>query len=487
MDHLPRLIRSMNKEQVRFYKLFAARTQQQFDRKDLRLFDYLRRAGEEEEEETFLRKYYPGESKNAWYRLRNRLLTDLNKSLSILHYEDDSFIHACHMLALYRHFFSRNLLEEARYYLRRAERSATSIENFELLDIIYGEYIRISHETLQIDPEEYIEKRKLNRRQLEDIRAIDDLLAVVNWRLKKTQNFGSDSNPVIDLLKTTIDDFIKDRDLKNSPVLRFRIYRAVSQVLLQRHEYQTLEKYLLRTYKEFERDKLFNRNNHETKLQMLTYMVNTLFKTDKLRQSLQWAEKLKASMDEFNQLHYDKYFFFYYNALVINYSVLDPAKAISILEDLREQQRITSNDYYLWFVYLNLAVLHFDQGHYKEAMRFFTRLSMLDWYKNAGPSLRLKIDVAELINRFELQQHDVIEYRMNRIRKEYKDLLNEESHYGDREMLEILRKLLNTIDLRQDKKLMEKIAQFISWRRNNPVDDGIILDYANWLNNRMKM
>lgn len=485
MDHLPRLIRSMNKEQVRFYKLFAARTQQQFDRKDLRLFDFLRRTEEEEAEEQFLKKHYPGESKNAWYRLRNRLLSDLNKSLTVLHYDDDAFIHSCHMLALYRHFFSHNLLEEARYYLRRAERSAASIENFELLDIIFGEYIRLSHETLQIDPEEYIEKRRQNRRQLEDIRAIDDLLAVVTYRLKTTQNFAPDRNPVLDLLKTSIDDFIKDRDLKYSPVLRFRIYRAVSQVLLQRHEYVPLEKYLLRTYKEFERDKLFNRNNHETKLQMLTYIVNTLFKTDKLRQSLQWADQLKLAMEEYNQLLFDKYFFFYYNALVINYSVLDPGKAISILEDLREQQRITTNEYYLWFVYLNLAVLHFDQGHFKDAIRYFTRLSMLDWYKNAGPALRLKIAIGELLNRYELQQNDVIEYKMTRIRKEYRSLLSEEIHYGDREMLDLLRRMLNTANYKSDKKLVEKMNDFIDWTRKNSTEDAVIIDYGNWLNAKL--
>jgi hypothetical protein len=94
--------------------------------------------------------------------------------------------------------------------------------------------------------------------------------------------------------------------------------------------------------------------------------------------------------------------------------------------------------------------------------------------------------VAELINRFELQQHDVIEYRMNRIRKEYKDLLADENHYTDREMLEILRKLLNAIDLRNDKKLLEKIDQFILWTRNNSSDDGVIIDYANWLRTRFK-
>ncbi len=486
MDHLNGLIKSLNKEQVRFYKLFASRTRQAFDRKDLRFFDFLRKEKDAAQEEAFLQKLYPASTKNAVYRLRNRLLSDLNKSLSILHYEDDAFIHACHMLALYRYFFGRNLLSTARYYLRRSERSADSIENYELLDIIYGEYIRISHESLHINPELYIEKRRENRKRLEDIRAIDDLLAVVTFRLKTTQNFSPDTNPLLDLLKKTTDDFIKNRDLKNSPLLRFRIYRAVSQVLLQRHEYLPLEQYLLKTYREFERDRLFNRSNHDTRLQMLTYIVNTLFKTDKLKQSLQWAAELKSAMEEFNQLLFDKYFFFYYNALVINYSVLDPPKAISILEDLKDQARIRDNDYYHWFVYLNLAVLHFDQKQFRDAIKHFSKLSLLDGFKSADPSLRLKISIGELLNRYELQQSDVIEYKMARLKKEYKQLLAMESHREEKEMLEILRKMLNTADYKNDQKLLEKMAAFVDWTRNNNKEDGVIIDFGNWLQSKLK-
>lgn len=480
MDHLPRLVKSLNKEQVRYFKLFASRTQQSFERKDIKLFDFLRK-NEEDKEEMFLQKLYPGESKNAWYRLRNRLLSDLNKSLSVLHYEDDAFVHACHMLALYKFFFSKNLLEEASYYLRRCERSAESIENYELLDIVFGEYIRLSHESLKVDPQKFIDKRKENRQRLEDIRAIDDLLAVVTYRLKTTQNFAPDRNPLLDLLKKTTDDFIKDRDLKNSPQLRFRIYRAVSQVLLQRHEYKPLEQYLLSTYKEFEKENLFNRSNHDTKLQMLTYIVNTLFKTDKLKQSLLWAEKLKAAMDEFNQLLFDKYFFFYYNALVINYSVLDPIQAITILEDLKDQSRIKSNAYYLWFVYLNLAVLHFDQANYKVAIKHFGKLSLLDGFKNADASLRLKISIGELLNRYELGQMDVLEYKMNRLNKEYKKLINDEDHYAEKEILEILKRMLNVAEIKNDPKLRDKMIAFSDWTRKNNVEDGVIIDYGNWV------
>jgi tetratricopeptide (TPR) repeat protein len=218
---------------------------------------------------------------------------------------------------------------------------------------------------------------------------------------------------------------------------------------------------------------------------MLTYIVNTLFKTDKLKQSLQWAERLRTAMDEYNQLLYDKYFFFYYNALVINYSVLDPAKAITILEDLKEQARIKANDYYLWFVYLNLAVLHFDQGQFKEAIRHFTKLSVLDGFKSADASLRLKITIGELLNRYELQQSDVIEYKMARVKKEYKELLSDESHYGEKEILDILRRMLNAPDYRKDQKLVEKMAVFVDWTRKNSQGDGMIIDYGNWINAKL--
>ena len=481
MDHLYRLITGLSKEQVRNYKLFAARTSHEHDRKDLKLFDLYRKSKEEPDEPSLAELLYPGLSKNPWYRLKNRLLVELNKSLSMMHYEDDDFILACNMLALYKYFSSRNQLKESQFYLRKAEKSAEAIEHYELLDIIYGEYIKRSKDAMSINPEFYIEKRKKNRAQLEDIRAIDDLLAVVAYRLKTTQNLSSGSNPVVDLLKTTTDDFIKDRDLKNSPVLRFRIYAAVSQVLLQRHEYKSLELYLLKTFREFDRDKLFNKNNHDTKLQMLTYIVNTLFKNKKLKQSLLWADKLKDSMDEFHQLLYDKYFFFYYNALVFNYSVLDPLKAIEILEDLKDNTRITSNSFYHLFVYLNLAVLRFDQKKFKESIKNFTKITILDGYKNADRSLRLKITICELITRYELQQNDVLDYKLAQVRKDYKDLLELDDHYSERELILIIKAIQGAINVKSDKKLVERISQYIEWTRNNKDADAVIIDYGNWL------
>lgn len=487
MDHLHSLVKGLSKEQTRFYKLFAGRTIHSHDRKDLKLFEFLRKNSPETSDEILLKKLYPDETKNAWYRLRNRLLTDLNKSLTILHYEDDDFIHCCHMLALYRYFINRNQLQEAKFYLRRAEKNAAAIENYELLDIVFGEYIRLSHETLQINPEVYIEKRKKNREALEGLRAIDDLLAVVTYRLKTTQNFSQDKNPLLDLLKKYTDDFIKDRDLKNSPVLRFRIYQAVSQILLQRHEYESLEIYLLKTYQSFDKDNLFNRGNHDTKLQMLTYIVNTLFKNNRQKLSLAWAEKLHSAMDEFHHMLYDKYFFFYYNALVINYSKLDPDKALEILNDLKDNPRIKSNSFYHLFVYLNLAVLKFDRKDYKESVKYFTRIFLLDGYKTADRSLRFKIAICELITRFELESYDVFEYKLAQLKKDFKDLLADDSHEGEKRLIGLLLQMMDPDSLSKNSPVRKSVEAFIVWIRKERDADSLIIDYGSWLEEKLKL
>ena len=480
MDHLTRLIQGLSKEQVRFFKLFASRTEHQHDRKDLKLFDHLRKFGDHENEK-LIEELYPSESKNSWYRLRNRLLHELNKSLTVLHYEEDEFVYTCNLLGLYRYFSLRNKLDEAQFYLNKAEKSASSIENFELLDIIYGEYIKLSNDILMIDPEKYIKKRKQNREQQEALRTIDDLLAVVTYRLKTTQNFSADSNPLVELLKTTTDDFIKDRDLKNSPLLRFRIYQAVTQVLLQRHDYKSLEEYLLKTFNQFKSDNLFNRGNHDTHLQMLTYIVNTLFKNSKLEKSLEWAETLKMTMEMYNHLLYDKYFFFYYNALVINYSILDPSNAIAILEELREDERFKSNSFYHLFVYLNLAVLRFDNGEFKDAIRNLTKIHLLEGYKNADRSLRMKINICEIITHFELQQIDTMEYKVGQVKKDYKDLLLEDHHWAEKELIGILNKLPDALPLKKHPSTFQKVVAFINKLNHKKESETLIIDYANWL------
>jgi hypothetical protein len=480
MDILNRIISGMNKEQVRYFKLYASRFTCD-DRKDLALFDYIRKSDDMYDEDKIFKKLYAGKEKNAFYRLKNRLLLDINKSITIQHFDDEETIHAFHLLALVRFFINKNNIEAAHYFLRKAETKATSIENFELLDVIYGEFIRLSHEKISINPESYINKRKKNHDQINQLRAIDDILAGVSYRLKITQNFAAEENPILPLLQKTVNDFSQDKELKKSFTLRFKLYHAVSQILLQKRDYEALEDYLLSIYREFNREKLFTKNNHDTKLQMLTYIVNALFKNDKLKQSLKYAEELKKAMEEYNRMLYDKYIFFYHNSLVINYSKLDRDKAISILEDLRDNEKIKSNAFYKVFVYLNLMLLWFDKRDYHNAIKNLNKFYQLDNYKTTDPALRFRIGVVELIIRYEIKDFDLLEYKINQLRKDFKEYLNQKENLKEKEFISLLKLIINSADFKKDKKLLDRVKLFLSSTAAAPAEETEIINYKDWL------
>lgn len=470
----------MNREEIRFFKLYASRFTTD-ERKDLILFDYIRKAGKDYDEEKIFGKLYHGAAKNPFYRLKNRLLSDLNKSLSIQHFEEDENIHAFHLLALARFFSSRNNGVAVQYFLKRAEGKAIAVENFELLDIIYGEFIRLSHELTNVNPETIIQKRRENSSHIRDLRMIDDILAAVTHRLRMTQNLSSTRNPVINLLQKTVNDFTKDRKIVRSHTLRFRLYHAVSQILLQKRDYIALEAYLISVYHEFSREKLFNRNNHDLKLQMLTYLVNALFKNHKTRESLQYAEVLHLAMAEYHHLLYDKYFFYYYNTLVINYSRLDPKKAISILEDLKENKKIKQVSFNLSFVYLNLMLLYFDQGKHREALKYLNKLYLMDGYRNTDISLRFKIALSELVIRYEMNDFDLLEYKIKQVKKEFSEQLKLKEHIGESEFLSILRYMINSASYRHNKKLVEQVKKFLKMHVAESDEDAQIINYRKWI------
>lgn len=485
MDIINRIVTGMNKEDIRFFKIYATKTHAADDRKDIQLFDYIKRSGEQYDDDKIATKLYGEGDKNAFYRLKNRLIDSLNRCLYMQHFEEDESNHILYMVSLSHYYFSQSAFKVALHHLKKAEKKALKQENYDLLDIIYTEFIKLSQELVAIDPEVYINKRKENQVKLNYIRQIDDVLAAVKYKLKITQNFSPGNNPVMDMLEQTVAEFSQTAELKESATLRFKIYQAVSQILLQKHDFQNLEGYLLTTYQQFKDEKLFNRNNHNTKLQMLTYLVNTLFKNSKIEESLAYAEHLKQAMEEHNRHLYDKYWFFYYNSLVINYSKIDLDKAIEILEEMKDNELLRKTPFYEVFVYLNLGIFYFDKQDYRKAIRYINQLYMLDSYKNGDASLQFKIAITELIIRHELQDFDFLEYRIGQVEKDYKSLITKEENTREKDLLKIIGIMAREGFSTSNKKLMKRVEQFLQYKQEL-AEDTEMINYSKWLKGKMK-
>ena len=93
MDILNQLITGLNKEEVRFFKMYINRVEKTDNRKDVQLFDYIRKSGDKFSDAIIFKKLYQPQEKNSYYRLKNRLIREVNKSLTLQHFDDDMVVY----------------------------------------------------------------------------------------------------------------------------------------------------------------------------------------------------------------------------------------------------------------------------------------------------------------------------------------------------------------------------------------------------------
>lgn len=485
MEILQQTILSLTKEEVRTFKLWLHSTNTENQRKDVLLFDYIRKSADKYDEEFIHRKLYGSHGKNSFYKLKHRLQEDLAAHLALQYFGKHPVNTLYWYTSLHQIFLSKNQPALALYYLRKAEKNAAQAENFEMLDMIYASFVKLSADMPDINPEIYIIKQNENSKLLSRIRQADQALAAVNYRLKLTQNFGAKDVGLQKLLDNTIKEFARDESLSKSKSFQTRIYRAVSQSLIQNHNFVELEQFMLVTYNRFVRENWFDKANHETKIQMLIYVVNALFKNKKYSDSLDYAETLGEELSAFNNMLYDKFFFFYYNALVINYAQIDLKRGVKALDELERELKGRKNSYYEFFVYLNKANLLFFQHKTNEAIRNLMRLYVNDHYKKADVSLKLKIAVAECIMQCESGDEASTPKRVEQVKKQFSELLLKSTYSRERAVLRFVPDFLKNLTSVDKDKFKKRIADFIARSVAEGVEDGEVIRYKAWLSNKL--
>jgi hypothetical protein len=487
MDILNQIIEKLSKEEIRNFKLFYGRSASTEERKDLALFNYIRSSGDKFDEQKAIKKLdYNQENKNNYYRLKNRLIEDIGDSLLLLHTHKNELYELLQFVQLFYIYYSRNLYKTCLFYLRKAERLANSIENYELLDVVYANFIRLSANMIEIEPSAYIEKRSANAVIIANLRELDDILATLSYRLKVSQNFGSQDKDLLKQLQAKVRDISKRTTSGFGKNLEARIYHALSKIFLQQHNYPALEKLVKESYQKFEKEKWFDKSNHELKLQMLTYCANALYKNQKFKESLEYAEKLGEEIQAFGKLHFEKYLFFYYNARYLNYSELDPQHALKVLEEFEREMRKKENTYYDFFIYLNRAATLYDIGRYKDSLKSLVRLYINDGYEKADKSFKLKIEVCELIITFESGDTETLQYRLAQVKKTFTSLKNEPQFKRDFEVMQLIEDMSSSADYKRDEKIQKKIAQMLKAKFDAAEADAEIIKYQRWLGEKMK-
>ncbi len=464
------------------------RLKAEFAQKDTILYkifsEYKARLGDTKIDDQLVReKVYAGKEagQSSYYRMKNRLVELINIYLNDIEFSSHHSNDISNCLNLYQVFFQKGNYKLCKYYLEKAEAQAITSEQFEYLDIIYGLYIQLGKETLYDDPVIYIEKRKLNSQLLNKIRQIDDILAVISYRLKATQNLGEKINISKEVNKT-IEKFSADTELLNSVQFKIKMYKTISQIFVQQKEFVELEKYLTETYSDFEKSKVFNKNTHDTKVEILIYIINTLLVLRKHTQALSFSETLYTALIQYDKILFKKYIYFYYQVRIAAYSTIDPDKAIETINEIINNKSIITNPYWSLLNYSNLANLHYVKGNYNQVIRNLQKIYVHEFYEKADVSLKVPLFVLELITRIDMKDFDSFEYKLPQLKSSLK---NEWKNFEGPEkyVLPIIESIGTDPEYIKNKKLKDKAREFIA------SETGVteLFNYNSWLTAKLKL
>jgi hypothetical protein len=470
----------MNKEELRTFKLLSNRIKTPNVRKEFLLLSYYKRKGKEYDEEKISKKLY-GDNKNAFYRLKNRLLSNIINSLTFQHINKDNDLSTFKLILIGKKLKEKGLYALCYTIFQLAEKKAEKLELFELLNLVYLEIIKLSYERSEINVELYLAKRKKNNKKLVQLNEIDDVLAMVNYKMKKGQNYSDVNQKTINLLEKTINDYSLNPEIIKSATLKVKIIQSISKLLLQKRLYIELEAFLKQSYKDCIDSNVFTKKTHEVKLQILTYLTNCLFKNKKYEESISNTLELRKAIDEHDGLLYNKYIFYYYNGLVINYSSTDKEKAVEVLLQAKNDDAIKAFDYHYFFVCSNLALQYFDQKKYKPAIKNLSRIIQHKNFLNFDLSFQIKIIAAELIIRYEIGDFDMLEMRIKSIKNRFKTLLSKDSFSREKILIKIISKLIYVQRIDLNENLQNDINLLLSIMPVEEADESDIINYNRWL------
>lgn len=475
MNILQLVVEQMSNEDVRLYKSYVKRSGNDGSRLDMHLFEAYRKG--KPDDDAFSQKWYGQEGAGAFHRLKNRVVADINKS-ELLNLFDEKETQPFLLYALFKNYYNKNQFELAYRYLLKAEKKAAANEDLRLLDEIYASFLRLVREISSIDPVEITQKIKQNGDVLRYKNKLEELSALVSHRLRSSQNYSPTEIEELESLSELAQEGVKKWLEKGYNTLSLQILKAVCQPLIIRGEYVRVSEFIQERLKLITASEIKNLWIQELRVELLIYFINSLNASGNYQTAVVQAELLREALESGSEVLYKKFIYFYYQALVNAYSELkEPAKSLAILHDMETHNVAKLNPMYEVFLWVNTAVCLFDLREYAKAAKTISRLYTSAGYKAIDHSLKLKIETAELIIRFERGDLDFAEFKIPRLVKEY-HLKKNSREYS---VLEIISGLSKSPDFRYS----EKFEKWVDTLRQLPTEKGQeLIDYSLWIGNK---
>ncbi len=479
---LTKLIQSLNKDELKNFKLFASRIKNNLnDKKSTQLFELIKEKKLDEYSDEIIKRLTNG-NRNNYYRLKNRLLEEIEHSLLLLHRNKDERFKINNWINIAQILTYKSNYELALSYLIKAEKAALKSEFYDLANIIYDHIIDLGKHYSQIPLEKYVQKRTESNQQYQQLQHFSSLFAIVKDKMLKT-NFSGKDQSIIQTLQTIIEQLKLEETYEKSPQIQFQIYHCIRGILIQKKDFSSLKNYLVTTLKDFEQKGFFKQTNfHHEKIILLVWLINCLFKEKEITHAEIYIKQLYQSLEAFDKLLYNEYVWYYHQSIIVLYGFSNQnKKAIALLEELKDKQIFSSNSNYQLSLFLNLVTHHYCEGNIEDSLEYLSKIISSKWYDSLSTDFKLSTSILELIIRSENKDSLYIIYKINNIRKNFRKQLKETAFAREKEFIHILHQIAHHPNPFKNPKTLKKIKQFIN---NSPEFEPVsneAISYQIWL------
>jgi len=479
---LTTIINTLNKEEIRSFKLYSSRISTgDGDNKTVRLFDLIKYDKVDEFDNEVVKLLFPKGNINAYYRLKNRLINDIEQSLLLIHRSKDDRFNIYKLIELANVFRYKSNYQVAFNYLQKAEKKAKQSEHLDLLNIIYDEINALAKDFYKIDPEIYITKKKENASAHSEKLQSEYLISTVSYKLVNS-NYDFKTTDLQQELEEIQNTLALDPAVTQSLDVQFSVHKVIRTSLLQQKDWASLEKYLTDTYHEFEKNKFFNKKYFENKFTILNWIVNVSSINLKFEQSQKYAEILKDNLEKFNKKFYHKYLWMYHQSRVINGSFLGNNEDVTkFLEDIKANPKLKGTNFYDFFIHVNLAVGYFNAKKFDEGLKSLIPVLQGDTYSGLSKSLQLSINLVNLILHYANGDTIYLVNKISEIRRSFRKELKLESFAREKALISIIRSMATSADGHKSKRIRQQIQDFVDTSPKFEPGSNEAISYRLWL------
>ncbi len=449
MDILEKVIFSLTSDEVRRFKILSNRFKSDDEKKLIVLFDTIRSEKFIDEEQEIVKSLYQtndAQTRNRYYRLRNKLLENIEKSLVFYHFKYKDSIHAYYDIQLAIMFRERGGYALSFYFLKKAEKKAKELDQFNILEVIFEEYTQLAVKDIEIDIEEVLERRKANLEKVKIQRRNTEAIAIITQQLKKS-NFSREKSSVIDLLEKTLKNVEASAEIFHSSEGKIQVFRVVSALLVQKEAFGQLIDYAKTTIHTFESGNLFNSNNHAERLLMRLWLVLALCKKSRFNEAELELETFEKEMIMHSRQNYHVYLFNLINIRINVFKYLGKTTESSVLiHEALGNKDLRSKPDQAFFLMRSLADQHFIMREFPKALQVIQEAQKLEGYKNQTDEVKMFCEVFELILRMECGNYSDIPDQYSEFKKNYRRLLKAEQYQHVSLFLEILVKINSSME-----------------------------------------